>query len=105
MTIRLVQAELVESRQILPAQWIQSYHAPELASGSRAGQFVHLRTGDYSGLLLRRPFSINTADPASGIVTIHFRTVGKGTDWLTRVRPGETLDVLGPLGQIGRAHV
>ena len=70
MTIRLVQAELVERRQILPAQWIQSYHAPELASGSRAGQFVHLRTGDYSGLLLRRPFSLNTADPATGTVTL-----------------------------------
>jgi len=99
VTMRLVAAELVESRQILPAQWVQSFHAPALASGSRAGQFVHVRTGDYSGLLLRRPFSINTADPATGIVTIHFRTVGRGTDWLTRLRPGETLDMLGPLGR------
>jgi dihydroorotate dehydrogenase electron transfer subunit len=97
--MRLVAAELVESRQILPAQWIQSFHAPALASGARAGQFVHVRTGDYSGLLLRRPFSINTADPATGIITIHFRTVGRGTDWLTRLRPGETLDMLGPLGR------
>ena len=100
MTMRLVAAELVESRQILPAQWIQSFHAPELATGSRAGQFVHVRTGDYSGLLLRRPFSINTADPASGIITIHFRTVGRGTDSLTHLRPGETLDMLGPLGRL-----
>jgi NAD(P)H-flavin reductase len=97
--MRLVAAELIESRQILPGQWIQSLHAPELASGSRAGQFVHVRTGDYSGLLLRRPFSINTADPATGIITIHFRAVGRGTDWLTRLRPGETLDMLGPLGR------
>ncbi len=97
--MRLVAAELVESRQILPAQWIQSFHAPALATGSRAGQFVHVRTGDYSGLVLRRPFSINTADPVSGIITIHFRTVGRGTEWLTRLRPGETLDMLGPLGR------
>ncbi len=97
--MRLVHAELVESRQILPGQWIQSYRAPELANGSRAGQFVHARTGDYSGLVLRRPFSINTADPAAGIVTIHFRTVGRGTEWLTRVRPGDRLDMLGPLGR------
>lgn len=97
--MRLVAAELVESRRILPDQWLQAYHAPELASGSRAGQFVHARTGDYSGLLLRRPFSINTADPASGIVTIHFRTVGRGTDWLARIRPGDTVDMLGPLGR------
>jgi dihydroorotate dehydrogenase electron transfer subunit len=97
--MRLVAAELLESRQILPGQWIQSFHAPELATGSRAGQFVHVRTGDWSGLLLRRPFSINTADAASGTVTIHFRTVGRGTEWLTRIRPGERLDMLGPLGR------
>jgi dihydroorotate dehydrogenase electron transfer subunit len=97
--MRLVAAELVDSRQILPGQWVQSFHAPELATGSRAGQFVHVRTGDYSGLVLRRPFSINTADAATGIVTLHFRTVGRGTEWLTRVREGERLDMLGPLGR------
>ncbi|MFZ5854042.1 MAG: dihydroorotate dehydrogenase electron transfer subunit [Chloroflexota bacterium] len=97
--MRLAAAELVESRQILPAQWIQSFHAPELATGSRAGQFVHVRTGDCTGLVLRRPFSLNTADPASGTITIHFRTIGRGTAWLTRLRPGDTLDMLGPLGR------
>ena len=97
--MRLVSAELVDTRQILPGQWVQSFHAPELASGSRAGQFVHVRTGDYSGLVLRRPFSINTADPATGIVTLHFRTVGRGTEWLTRTREGDRLDMLGPLGR------
>jgi dihydroorotate dehydrogenase electron transfer subunit len=97
--MRLVSAELVDSRQILPGQWIQSFHAPELAAGSRAGQFVHVRTGDYSGLVLRRPFSINTADAATGIITLHFRTVGRGTEWLTRARAGDRLDMLGPLGR------
>lgn len=97
--MRLVAAELVESREILPGQWLQSFHAPELATGSRAGQFVHVRTGDYSGLVLRRPFSINTADPATGVITLHFRAVGRGTEWLTRVREGERLDMLGPLGR------
>ncbi len=97
--MRLVSAELVESRQILPGQWLQSFHAPELATGARAGQFVHVRTGDYSGLVLRRPFSLNTADAATGIVTLHFRVVGRGTEWMTRVRDGERLDMLGPLGR------
>ncbi len=97
--MRLVASELVESREILPGQWIQSFHAPGLAGGSRAGQFVHVRTGDYSGLVLRRPFSINTADVATGIITIHFRTIGRGTEWFTRLRPGDAIDMLGPLGR------
>ena len=99
MTMRLVTTELVESREILPGQWIQAFHAPDLANGSRAGQFVHVKTGDYSGLVLRRPFSINTADTATGIVTIHFRTIGRGTEWFMRLRPGDTVDMLGPLGR------
>jgi dihydroorotate dehydrogenase electron transfer subunit len=97
--MRLVGGELVESREILPGQWIQAYHAPHLANGSRAGQFVHVRTGDLSGLVLRRPFSLNTADPASGTITVHFRTIGRGTEWLAGLRPGDRIDVLGPLGR------
>ncbi|HEX4898208.1 MAG TPA: dihydroorotate dehydrogenase electron transfer subunit, partial [Candidatus Limnocylindrales bacterium] len=65
----------------------------------RAGQFVHVRTGDLSGLVLRRPFSINTADGATGTITIHFRTIGRGTAWFTHLRPGDTIDMLGPLGR------
>jgi len=97
--MRLVKTELVDSREILPGQWLQSFHAPELATGSRAGQFVHVKTGDLSGLVLRRPFSINTADAASGTITIHFRTIGRGTEWFTALRPGHSVDMLGPLGR------
>jgi dihydroorotate dehydrogenase electron transfer subunit len=97
--MRLVGAELLQSREILPGQWLQTYHAPVLATGSRAGQFVHVRTGDLSGLVLRRPFSINTADLATGTITIHFRTLGRGTAWFTHLRPGDTVDMLGPLGR------
>jgi len=97
--MRLVRTELVDSREILPGQWLQSFLAPELATGARAGQFVHARTGDLSGLVLRRPFSINTADAVSGTITIHFRTIGRGTEWFTRLRAGDAVDMLGPLGR------
>ncbi len=97
--MRLVRTELIDSREILAGQWLQSYLAPELATGTRAGQFVHARTGDLSGLVLRRPFSINTADPATGVITIHYRTIGRGTEWFTHLRPGDTVDMLGPLGR------
>ena len=97
--MRLVAAELIESREILPGQWLQSFHAPALATGARAGQFVHIRAGDWSGLVLRRPFSFNTVDAGTGTITIHFRTVGRGTEWFTRLRTGDTVDMLGPLGR------
>ena len=97
--MRLLDAELVHAREILPGQWLQGYRAPWLAAGAVAGQFVHVRTPDWSGLVLRRPFSINTLDRTSGEVTIHFRITGKGTEALARMRPGDTVGMLGPLGR------
>src|SRR5574340_1437371 len=97
--MQLSDAELLESREILPGQWLQSYRAPWLVGGARAGQFVHVRTPDYSGLVLRRPFSLNTVDRAEGTVTIHFRVTGRGTDWMARARAGDRLEMLGPLGR------
>ena len=97
--MRLAGAELIDSREILPGQWLQEYRAPDLVAGARAGQFVQVRTGDYSGLVLRRPFSFNTIDAVSGTLSIHFRTIGRGTEWFTRLRPGDRVDMLGPLGR------
>jgi len=97
--MRLLDAELVESREILPRQWLQRYRAPWLVAGARAGQFVHVRTPDYSGLVLRRPLSINTVDRNAGEFSVHFRVYGKGTEVIARAHPGDRLGFLGPLGR------
>ena len=97
--MRLLAAELVETREFLPGQWLQTYVAPTLASTAQPGQFVHVRTPDYSGLVLRRPFSINTYDRARGTITIHFRITGVGTEWMARMRPTDWAEMLGPLGR------
>ncbi|HEY7025318.1 MAG TPA: dihydroorotate dehydrogenase electron transfer subunit [Candidatus Limnocylindrales bacterium] len=97
--MKLLSAELLETREFLPGQWLQRFRAPWLATGAQAGQFVHVRTPDYSGLVLRRPFSINTYDRSSGEITIHFRITGVGTEWIARTRPGESVEMLGPLGR------
>lgn len=110
MTTRPAAAELVESREILPGQWLQSYHAPTLASGSRAGQYIQtgvleLAAGGGTageggaGSVMRRSFALNTADPATGIVTIHFQGGRHGVRWLTRLRPGEVVHLFGPYGR------
>jgi dihydroorotate dehydrogenase electron transfer subunit len=97
--VRLLSAELVDTREFLPGQWLQTYRAPWLASSAQPGQFVHVRTPDHSGLVLRRPFSINTYDRTAGTVTIHFRVTGVGTAWLARMRPSDSAEMLGPLGR------
>lgn len=68
--------------------------AGELAELARPGQFIHLRCGE--GLLLRRPISI--CDAKEGRLRIVFQIRGAGTKWLSLRSVGESLDVLGPLG-------
>jgi len=97
--MQLQDGELLDTAEILHGQWLQTYRAPWLSAGARAGQFVHVRTPDWSGLVLRRPFSFNTIDRIRGEVSIHFRVTGKGTEGLARKRPGELLEMLGPLGR------
>jgi dihydroorotate dehydrogenase electron transfer subunit len=51
--------------------------------------------------LLRRPFSLaGRVDRADGSVELHLiqRVVGIGTDWLGKLQTGDTVNVLGPLG-------
>jgi len=70
--------------------------APRAAGTARPGQFLHIRCGEDT--YLRRPISIADADPTEGTLTLLIRRVGRGTDWLACRRPGERLDVIGPLG-------
>ncbi len=64
------------------------------------GQFVMLRVGEGIDPLLRRPFSIHRTDPGeTGEFEILFRVVGRGTRLLSRLRAGDRVDALGPLGQ------
>lgn len=69
---------------------------PHLAATAAPGQFAQLRCGDGIAPLLRRPFSVAWVDGEEcGFV---FEEVGLGTRRLAALRPGDALDVLGPLG-------
>lgn len=69
----------------------------ELAAGAKAGQFVCLYPKDKS-TLLPRPISICEADGESGILRLVYRVVGKGTKEFSGLKEGETVEILGNLG-------
>lgn len=70
--------------------------APQIAGRLEPGQFVHVRVPALGKTALRRPFSVFDAE--NGLVTILYKTVGRGTEALNLVKPGERLMVEGPLG-------
>ncbi|OXS78491.1 dihydroorotate dehydrogenase electron transfer subunit [Domibacillus enclensis] len=62
------------------------------------GKFVHLKASDEMMPLLRRPISIARIEPEKKEFTMIYRSEGAGTKALSRKRPGDAVDVLGPLG-------
>ncbi|ARK31064.1 dihydroorotate dehydrogenase electron transfer subunit [Halalkalibacter krulwichiae] len=62
------------------------------------GQFLHLRVDTSEDLLLRRPISICDVDVENETVTMLYRIDGKGTKRLSLKQPGDTINILGPLG-------
>ena len=71
-------------------------HFPELAAVAEPGQFVTMRVDEVLDPLLRRPYSISR--PIGEECEFLYYVVGKGTNILARKRPGDTVDILGPLG-------
>ncbi len=65
----------------------------DTAAITAAGQFVNIAL---SGKFLRRPISV--CDVEGDVLTIVYKVVGKGTEQMSRMSVGETLDVLTGLG-------
>lgn len=69
-----------------------------ISSTARPGQFVNIKCCEGNEALLRRPVSICTADRNNGSYDIVFQKKGRGTELLAGKKPGDALDILGPLG-------
>lgn len=93
-----VLAPLLSNENVAPGHFQLEFAAPGIARRARAGQFVHVlpRVAAGGDPLLRRAFSIMAV--RGDRVQILFRVEGRGTAYLSRLQPGETMDVLGPLG-------
>jgi dihydroorotate dehydrogenase electron transfer subunit len=69
---------------------------PEIASIINPGEFLNIRVSETMYPLLRRPFSVCDVD--GDYFYIMFNIYGEGTKILSNKHHGETIDVLGPLG-------
>ena len=88
----------VVGRRVVAAYVELSLAAPEIAERAEPGQFVAFAIGgETSALLLRRSIAISTAE--DGVVTVVVSAAGPGSTWLTERRPGDVVDVVGPLGR------
>ncbi len=76
------------------SMWIST---KAIAREAKPGQFVSVYTKDASRLL-PRPISLCEIDREKDALRIVYRIAGDGTREFSRLRAGDTIDILGPLG-------
>jgi dihydroorotate dehydrogenase electron transfer subunit len=91
---------------IVAHDWINSEYkhltveASPKALAVKPGQFFNMLcpSADGGELWLRRPQSVYRIDRANGRLEFLYKCVGRGTRGLATLRPGEQLNIVGPLG-------
>jgi dihydroorotate dehydrogenase electron transfer subunit len=94
--MQLEEAKIVQHTEVQGGYRLLAVEAPGIAPQVKPGQFVHLKVPHLGEALLRRPFSIFKA--GEGRLSILYKSIGQGTNTMKYLQPGETLDLIGPLG-------
>lgn len=87
--------KIKKAAQIADKTYDFTVACPEIAAEAKAGQFLHIRCGEFT---LRRPISICALSDDRTAIRIVFEVRGEGTVWLAARGAGERLDIMGPLG-------
>ncbi len=72
--------------------------APNISQSARSGNFINVEVPHCEEIMWRRPFSIHNSQPDAGTFDILFAAIGRGTHALLKNKPGDSLNIIGPLG-------
>ena len=97
MSKKQVMAEIIRHTSLSDGIFDMTLKAEEIAKEAKAGQFISVYLNNKSKIL-PRPISICGIDKEAGTLRIVYRTVGDGTKELSDYKEGETVKILGPLG-------
>lgn len=87
---------VVDVQQLCDGVFRMSIRDAYIASHAKSGQFMNLYSPDPLKIS-PRPFGVSQIE--GDVVSIIFAVVGKGTQEFSRMRAGDSVDVLGPLGK------
>lgn len=90
-------ALILEQTEISPEIYSLWIRTERIAKEAKAGQFLSLYSEDESRML-PRPISICEINKKGGALRLVYRVAGKGTLEFSGKKPGECLEVVGPLG-------
>jgi len=92
----LTKSEIVTQSRVSDTCLHLTVRVPAVARAAVPGQFAMLKVSRGNDPLLRRPISIHSV--SGDMVSFLYEVVGPGTGLLSRLRQGDTVDCIGPLG-------
>jgi len=93
--------EIIDNGPLAPGHYHLTVRLPASFADPSPGQFVMVREAGGREPLLSRPFSVFDFHRRGegAVLELLYRVVGRGTDLFSRMKPGDELSVLGPLGR------
>lgn len=94
----LEDCQVIENREIHPKYYLLRVKCEKSKEAAKAGQFFMLKLKN--GItLLRRPISLHYIDREAGVLEFYYESKGSGTNELSHLKVGETINLQGPLGR------
>ena len=88
--------KIISNKKVSPGYFLMAIRCPSIARKAKPGQFLTIRCGGAAPPLLRRPFGFHRINDSG--FEILYEIAGKGTRFLSGLKAGDKIDVLGPLG-------
>jgi dihydroorotate dehydrogenase electron transfer subunit len=96
-TIHVEDAQVISHQAFDGRQYVLRLASPQVAARATAGSFVHVVVDP--SIPMRRPLSIMRVDRAAGWIELLYKIHGQGLLHLASRRTGDTVNLLGPIGQ------
>ncbi len=95
--MHIEKAVIISNSEVAHQIWEMKFEAPMIAKASKgAGEFINILAMENWQNPLRRPMSIASSDGTT--LSIIYKIFGEVTTILSNKRPGDYIEILGPLG-------
>ncbi|MGB2706300.1 MAG: FAD-binding oxidoreductase, partial [Candidatus Omnitrophota bacterium] len=91
-----IKTKIITNQKVAPDHYVLSFKTRGMKEKTKPGQFFNIRISNSHEVLLRRPFSAHKIYKQR--IEILYKVVGKATKILSSKKKGDSLDVIGPLG-------
>src|SRR5579872_837168 len=89
---------IISHERLADYEYEMTLYAPQIAQEAQPGQFLQVLYDQTYNPFTRRPFSVYRVDPVACTFSIVYLARGVFTQGLRNKQAGQTLSVVGPLG-------